>query len=606
LAWSIKKHTLMTPMKNYLVGLILLLSSLSPARAGSYPVSPTFSLIIPTLNMTFSNRSWFPAYVGGQPEVLTRAEGVASVYTTVNFPAPGYYSFTVEVTARTSVAVGALLSVYMDQTAQDHGWDPVSQTYYQLAIQQELSGSYPSYNYGSAGTYETATFFVTAGTHTIYIGYNGGNGAYFRNLIIANATGPYFPPEPTGTRDPAVQAFSSYSIWNRSLGSGATWSGPSDASTLDLQTVGATINNYTYGQAIFDAALTDPVQTFIDAGLRAPPYPNLVTHAPAITNVPPGATQPAPPSVAQRGDAQINLITSDKKTWMSYNQCAPYLPKYTTLRTNGTTSGGGSVLNFASTAGVAVGQTIIDTSNSGALATPHQAVTVSSFTDTTITMNTPAVGLVSNGDTILIGTQTGWTCNGGSNQTNTCSLGQSDDNYGIGTMLKSEIDAESIPHMLRFATAKGRTLAPGPNILQNVQWPNSSAPDGCGYTGGCYTGNIPSGATIGIPASVNLSGLGLSGPGLALAAALQNYGAVMRDTGGNAGIIFYGQTSTAYDSSTVSKISSMTRDLNNIILPYLRVMTNQGPNSVNGGGIYRQPPPPGIAQSICPLEYAPR
>jgi hypothetical protein len=564
-----------------------------------FPVSPSFSSTISTLNMTLSDSSWYPAYAGGQTEVLTRADGVASAYTTVNFPGSGYYSFTVEVAAGSAGVVGELISVYMDQNAQDHGWDPISQTYYYLAIQQELSGSYPGYNYGSAGTFVTSTFFVTAGTHTIYIGYNGGVNAYFRNLTIANTTGPSFAPEPLGTRQPATQAFSSYSIWNRSLGSGATWSGSSDASTLDLKTTGATINYYEYSQPIFVAASSDPIQTFVDASLRTPNYPNLVTNAPSTV-------QPDPPSAGQGGDAHINLITADQKLWMSYDQCSAYMPTYTTLATNSTTSPGSFTLNFASTAGISVGQTIIDTTNASALATPYQTVTVSSFTSTTVTMSNAAVGTVGNGDTIIIGTQTGWICNGGTNQDNTGSLGQTSDNYGIGTMLKAEIDNEFIPHMLRFALDKARTLPPGPDIYQNVQWPLASSVDYCGYAGGCYTGHVPVGSTIGIPPTIDVTTLGLSGPGLALARALQDYGAIQRDTGGSSGLILYAQTSSNFDPATVSKINSMISDLNNIILPYLRVMTNQGPNSVNGGGTYRKPLLPGIDPTISSFIYPPR
>ena len=94
-----------------------------------------------------------------------------------------------------------------------------------------------------------------------------------------------------------------------------------------------------------------------------------------------------------------------------------------------------------------------------------------------------------------------------------------------------------------------------------------------------YTGNIVAGVTIGIPADVNLNSLGLSQGGMMLAQALQDYGAIWRDSCGSRTICFY----STPESDGNPLIQGMRADLAKIV-PLLTIMRNQGPNSVNGGG----------------------
>jgi hypothetical protein len=163
-----------------------------------------------------------------------------------------------------------------------------------------------------------------------------------------------------------------------------------------------------------------------------------------------------------------------------------------------------------------------------------------------------------------------------------------------GLIRVSEIRYGLIPHMLRFAMP--RTMTKPPAKWWQVAWPQFQV-DECGPT--CYSGVVPAGATIGIPSTVNLGALSLSASGLALATALQNYGAIQRATGGlpQQGIILYAEQ--AAESETPTQLADMRRDFVKI-QPLLRIMRNQASNNVNGGGTPLRPMQPRIDRQICP------
>jgi hypothetical protein len=165
------------------------------------------------------------------------------------------------------------------------------------------------------------------------------------------------------------------------------------------------------------------------------------------------------------------------------------------------------------------------------------------------------------------------------------------DNYGIGSIRDWEITAGIIPHALRYTLPNEVLSSPGNYFTDNIPWPNVGE-DYCGppaqYTGCAaqlYTGNIPYGATIGIPASVNLASLGLTPGGLMIAKALQTYGSVIRDAGSQAYTLYTENLSSA---NLAIVANQMQPDMRKIV-PQLRIMTNQstnGTSNVNGGGAY--------------------
>jgi ABC-type amino acid transport system permease subunit len=136
----------------------------------------------------------------------------------------------------------------------------------------------------------------------------------------------------------------------------------------------------------------------------------------------------------------------------------------------------------------------------------------------------------------------------------------------------------------------------------NVPWPDAHT-DYCGgpiAVTGCgtqqYTGTIKYGRTIGIPASVNLGSLGLSAAGLMLATCIQKYGMYQRDStsAGNGNVTLYSENLSGPNATLVN--GAMNTDLGSIIVPQLRIMTNQtldrGATNLNGGGTYPPLLPP--------------
>ena len=165
-----------------------------------------------------------------------------------------------------------------------------------------------------------------------------------------------------------------------------------------------------------------------------------------------------------------------------------------------------------------------------------------------------------------------------------------------GLMRSWEITLGSIKHMLLMALATN-LVAPVLTPWTGLAWPAWESD----YNGafGAYTGNVLYGSTIGIPSTVDVTTLGLTASGLALAHALQDYGGMVQVTGGqpSPNITLYAEQDTSKDSSQLSAMSS---DWTSKIVPLLRIMRNQGPTSINGGGSPRQPTQAGLL--VCNLQ----
>ncbi len=164
--------------------------------------------------------------------------------------------------------------------------------------------------------------------------------------------------------------------------------------------------------------------------------------------------------------------------------------------------------------------------------------------------------------------------------------GQMDYDYNAGVINNYDLANGAIDHALRITLSdEAEKMPPGSNYFTtNIPWPD----DHVDYNGPtAYTGNIVAGSTFGIPKSVNINNLGLSAGGLMLAKALQNYGAIWKDSGGSDQFTVFADPTTANNPL----MQEMAGDISKI-MPVLSVMRNQGPNSVNGGGTYPAPPPP--------------
>jgi hypothetical protein len=149
-----------------------------------------------------------------------------------------------------------------------------------------------------------------------------------------------------------------------------------------------------------------------------------------------------------------------------------------------------------------------------------------------------------------------------------------------GIIRRSELVKGVIPHALGIAV-HGNALnknAPGGTTFV---WPASSS-DGGGSYGS--SGNLYMGSLLAIPPSVDLSTLGLSAQGMMIGKAMQDYGAIISDQGGG-NVIYY------VEPAASDVLSTGAQELGKLT-PYLRVVTNNTPATVGGGGSRRQPSAP--------------
>jgi hypothetical protein len=152
----------------------------------------------------------------------------------------------------------------------------------------------------------------------------------------------------------------------------------------------------------------------------------------------------------------------------------------------------------------------------------------------------------------------------------------SDYNFVVGTITGFDLTQGAINHAVRVAIGRDALKSPGLTWTDNIPWPNSHED----YDGPkLYKGKIVAGSTFGIPANVDLLKLNLSQGGLMLAKALQNYGAIWRDSCDDGYLAFY-STPEAERNPLIRQIRM---DLHRIV-PHLDILRNQGAASVNGGG----------------------
>jgi hypothetical protein len=148
----------------------------------------------------------------------------------------------------------------------------------------------------------------------------------------------------------------------------------------------------------------------------------------------------------------------------------------------------------------------------------------------------------------------------------------------IGGLIRTwELQQGSIRHAIAIALASGQ-------LRTGWAWP-ATAQDGDAASS--YHGAIPMGSLLAIPSSVDVDALGLSGEGRMVAHALQDYGAYVVDR--SSGPTLYAEPAIE-GSTALSHLREAVRTLRN----QLRVVTNNGPESVGGPGVRRAPLAPAI------------
>jgi hypothetical protein len=200
----------------------------------------------------------------------------------------------------------------------------------------------------------------------------------------------------------------------------------------------------------------------------------------------------------------------------------------------------------------------------------------------------------------------------GSGESDTGSgIDQSGSNYdeAVGTLRESDLQAGTIDHMLRIQLPTGMLMSFSNSVsnLAPYAWPQTQE-DGFainGKGGTPYSGTVPFGVTIGIPADATEPGAvkGNAGADM-LWHALQNHGAMIRDSAGS------GNTVTLQADQNVDESDPLVRGMDQFgsqIMAAARILTNQGPDSINGGGtpiVALDPPVAGGSATSTPKPTA--
>ncbi|QTE27881.1 hypothetical protein [Pengzhenrongella sicca] len=141
----------------------------------------------------------------------------------------------------------------------------------------------------------------------------------------------------------------------------------------------------------------------------------------------------------------------------------------------------------------------------------------------------------------------------------------------MGLIRAKEVAAKKIPHTIAIAI-------PDAMLKTGYVWPARRQDSNASSA---YKGQVPMGTMLAIPPSVNVSSLGLSAEGLALARALQDYGGHIVERAGM--VALYAEPSA--DAAAIARMKVDWRKL----YPLMRVVTNNTSTNIGGGGTRRQP-----------------
>ncbi|MDD5675504.1 MAG: hypothetical protein PHC61_15145 [Chitinivibrionales bacterium] len=317
----------------------------------------------------------------------------------------------------------------------------------------------------------------------------------------------------------AAPPFEPTSLWNIPIGRGAVYSGPNDITTKQLKSASFYgINSTHCGVPIFYAKTSDPTYTIEGYSLSSSVqrFTNVNVPAEALLNSDPSC-----------GDWHINII----------DPTGSYVTELYITQTAAAGGGQGWL-----TGNIWKGQYAMQNPLKG-------------FGPSKLSGAAPILG-------------GGWYATPPSpywQPTGTRGAGCADI---AGAMRTAEFTAGSFPHVLAVAL-DGTQLATGDGYV----WPANRRD----FPDIQYTGTIPNGALIAIIPSINLTTLNLTPTGLAMARALQTYGAYVVDFAGN----FYIYTETSAGTVESGKVSDASNDLKKLV-PYLALITNNTPSTPAG------------------------
>ncbi len=155
----------------------------------------------------------------------------------------------------------------------------------------------------------------------------------------------------------------------------------------------------------------------------------------------------------------------------------------------------------------------------------------------------------------------------------------------LGGLIRcSELRRGIIRHAIAMILSPTQ-LRRGATVASQKVWPATST-DGGGHN--AYSGEVPMGALVGIPPSVDLSGLRLSPAGLTLARAYQQYGGYVVDQADRTMFL------AAVEDGCAEQVKDLQHDIRRF-MPYLAIVTNNGPTYPGGPGKRVAEPPAPLA-----------
>ncbi len=160
-----------------------------------------------------------------------------------------------------------------------------------------------------------------------------------------------------------------------------------------------------------------------------------------------------------------------------------------------------------------------------------------------------------------------------------------------GLIRRDELINLNIPHALAIAVSSSAMNRNVPGTSDAWTWPASWA-DGFTNPGSGYgtVGNLHMGSLLAIPPSVDINVLGLSPQGKAIARAMQDYGAYITEQASANLVVYVEPAASGILNTSSGELGTLTQ--------YLHAITNNGPNSVGGGGVARRDPAPPISGVI--------
>lgn len=137
----------------------------------------------------------------------------------------------------------------------------------------------------------------------------------------------------------------------------------------------------------------------------------------------------------------------------------------------------------------------------------------------------------------------------------------------LGGLIRNwELDAGEIRHAIAIAITSSQ-------LSKGFTWPANRTDANAGSN----SGPVPMGTYAAIPSSVDIASLGLSAEGQAIGRAMQLYGVYVVDRASDAFVVFA-------EPNVSGPVVTRLRTALATLRPHLRVVANNGPGTVNGGG----------------------